>query len=121
MKLFYVAAAALLVSTAAYADGDAAAGAQVFKKCSACHQVGPNAKNTVGPNLNHLNGRAAGSVEGFNYSNANKSSGLTWNEATFLEYIAAPQKKVPGTKMTFPGLSDENDRKNLWAFLISQN
>lgn len=121
MKMFFLTAAALLAATAAHAEGDAAAGALVFKKCTACHQIGPNAKNTVGPNLNGLNGRAAGSVAGYNYSNANKGSGLTWNEATFLEYIAAPQKKIPGTKMTFPGLSDETDRKNLWAFLSSQN
>lgn len=120
MKMLYV-AAALLASTPAFADGDAAAGALIFKKCTACHQIGPNAKNTVGPNLNHLNGRAAGSVEGYNYSTANKTSGLIWNEATFLDYIAAPQKKLPGTKMTFPGLTDDKDRKALWAFLTAQN
>lgn len=118
MKLIFAAAAAvLLASTAANAAGDPEAGAKVFNKCRACHQIGPNAKNAVGPNLNGLAGRHTASVEGYNYSDANKNSGLTWDEATFLEYITAPQKKIPGTKMAFPGIPDETDRNNLWAFL----
>ncbi|MCC2104443.1 MAG: cytochrome c family protein, partial [Hyphomicrobiales bacterium] len=59
----------------------------------------------------------SGSVAGFNYSDANKNSGLTWNEATFKEYITDPKKKIPGTKMVFAGLPNESDRDNLWAYI----
>ena len=120
MKLIHVlsaAAALAFVSSSAIAAGDPEAGAKVFNKCRACHQVGPTAKNGVGPSLNGIAGRKSGSAEGYNYSEANKNSGLTWNEATFLEYIAGPQKKIPGTKMTFPGLPEEADRNNVWAYL----
>jgi cytochrome c len=120
MKLIHTLAAAAalaLVSSSAFAAGDPEAGAKVFNKCKACHQIGPNAKNVVGPELNGLAGRKTGSVEGYNYSEANKNSGLTWDEATFLEYITAPQKKIPGTKMTFAGIPDETDRNNLWAYI----
>ena len=120
MKLIHAlsaAAALAFVSSSAIAAGDPEAGAKVFNKCRACHQVGPTAKNGVGPSLNGLAGRKSGAAEGYNYSDANKNSGLTWDEATFLEYIAGPQKKIPGTKMTFPGLPDEADRNNVWAYL----
>jgi cytochrome c len=120
MKLIHAlsaAAALALVSSSAIAAGDPEAGAKVFNKCRACHQVGPTAKNGVGPELNGLAGRKTGSAAGYNYSDANKNSGLTWDEATFLEYIAGPQKKIPGTKMTFPGLPEEADRANVWAYL----
>lgn len=105
-----------LTSGAAHAQ-DAAAGEKVFAVCRSCHQIGPTAKNGVGPHLNGLIGRPAGSVEGYNYSPANKNSGLTWDEATFTDYIQAPQKKVPGTKMTYPGLKEEPKIKDLVAFL----
>jgi len=71
----------------------------------------------VGPALNGLIGRKAGSIEGFNYSEANKNSGLTWDAATFREYIKNPKAKIPNTKMVFPGLSDEKDINDLLAFL----
>lgn len=96
---------------------DAAAGKDVYKKCQACHRIGEGAKNTVGPQLNGLDGRHSGSVEGYNYSAANKKSGITWNEATFLEYIKDPRAKIPGTKMIFPGIKNEKDASNLWAYL----
>jgi cytochrome c len=96
---------------------DAAAGEKVFAPCKACHQVGENAKNAVGPILNGLIGRKAGTVEGYNYSPANKNSGLTWDEATFTEYIQNPKAKVPGTKMIFPGVKDEQKIKDLIAYL----
>ena len=95
---------------------DAAAGEKVFAVCKACHQVGDNAKNTVGPVLNRLIGRKAGSVEGYNYSDANKRSGNTWDEATFSEYIKDPKAKVPGTKMAFAGIKDEQKIKDLIAY-----
>ena len=66
-------------------------------------------------------GRAAGSVEGFTYSAAMKGSGITWDDATFQEYIADPKKKVPGNKMLFPGVKDEIERGDLAAYLASFN
>ena len=74
-------------------------------------------KNAVGPVLNGVIGRHSGSVEGYSYSEANKNSGLTWDEATFREYIKNPKAKVPGTKMIFPGLTNEADIDNILAYL----
>ena len=96
---------------------DVAAGEKVFAQCRACHQAGPNAKNAVGPVLNGLFGRKAGTVEGYNYSPANKNSGITWDEATFSEYIKDPKAKIPGTKMVYAGLKDEQRIKDLIAYL----
>ncbi len=96
---------------------DAAAGEKVFAVCKACHQVGDSAKNVVGPVLNGLFGRHSGSVEGYSYSEANKSSGITWDEATFSEYIKDPKAKIPGTKMIFAGIQDEQKVKDLIAYL----
>jgi cytochrome c len=109
---------ALLVGSAGAALGqDVAAGEQAFRKCSACHSVGEDAKNKVGPELNGLAGRKSGTAEGFNYSDANKNAALTWDEATFLDYIKDPRAKVPGTKMIFAGIKDEKEAKDLWAYL----
>lgn len=96
---------------------DLAAGETSYKKCLACHAIGENAKNKVGPVLNGLEGRKAGTVEGYNYSAANKNSGITWDAQTFAEYIKDPRAKIPGTKMVFPGIKNENEIKNLWAYL----
>jgi cytochrome c len=96
---------------------DATAGEKVFLVCKVCHQVGDSAKNAVGPVLNGLFGRKAGTVAGYSYSNANKNSGITWDEATFSEYIKDPKTKVPGTKMAFAGLKDEQKIKDLIAYL----
>lgn len=92
-------------------------GKSVFNKCRACHQVGEGAKNLVGPVLNGLIGRKAGTVEGYSYTEANKNSGITWDEPTFREYIRSPRAKIPNTKMVFAGLSDEKDVEDLLAFL----
>jgi cytochrome c len=110
-------APALLIAAAEVRAQDAAAGEMVFAVCKACHQLGPRAKNAVGPVLNGLFTRVSGSVEGFSYSSANKSAHLTWDEATFSEYIKDPKAKVPGTKMVFPGLKDEQKIKDLVAYL----
>jgi cytochrome c len=96
---------------------DAAAGEKVFGVCRACHQIGEKAKIAVGPVLNGVIGRKAGTYPGFSYSEANKNSGITWDEATFTTYIKNPRATVPGTKMVFIGLSDEQKIKDLIAFL----
>jgi cytochrome c len=98
---------------------DVAAGEQSFKKCLACHRIGEGAKNLVGPQLNGLDGRKAGSISDYSYSDANKNSGLTWNEATFKDYIKDPRAKIPGTKMIFPGIKNEKEVGDLWAYLKS--
>jgi len=108
--------AAVAIVPTAHAQ-DAAAGAQVFRKCLPCHAVGPGAKNKVGPELNGLDGRHSGSAPGYSYSEANKKSGVTWYERTFKEYIKDPRGKIPGTKMTFSGIKEEKDISNLWAYL----
>lgn len=113
-------AIALSTSMMAYrpaAAADAAAGERVFLKCRACHQIGEGAHNSVGPVLNGVVGRKAGTYPGYNYSEANKNSGLVWDEATLKEYLKNPQAKVPGTKMTFPGLSREKDIDDVIAYL----
>jgi len=113
-----VAAAAWAGSVAGAMAADAAAGETVFNtKCKVCHQIGEGAKNFVGPELNGLIGCTTGSAEGYNYSDANKSSGITWDEAKLKEYLANPKGVIPGTKMIFAGLSKESDRDNLVAYL----
>ena len=108
-----------MVATAALAQeaGDPAAGEKTFMKCKVCHQVGDSAKNMVGPALTGIVGRKAGTYPGYSYSEANKNSGLTWDEATLDVYLTNPKAKVPGTKMIFPGLPNEKDRKDVIAYL----
>ena len=96
---------------------DVAAGEQTFRICRACHQIGPSAHNGVGPVLNGVVGRKAGSFPGYQYSQANKDSGLTWSPEELDKYLGSPGTVVPHTKMIFPGLKDESQRKNVIAFL----
>jgi cytochrome c len=117
MKKVALAAVALAASTAAASAQDVAAGEQSFKKCLPCHSVGEGAKNKVGPELNGLDGRKSGNAEGFNYTEANKNSGITWSESAFKEYIKDPRAKIPGTKMVFAGIKNEEEVNNLWAYL----
>lgn len=111
------AAAAFAFTTQGASAQDAAAGEKVFLKCKVCHQVGETAKNGVGPVLNGLFGRKSGTVEGYNYSEANKNSGITWDPAVFAEYIKNPRAKIPGTKMVFAGISNEKEIADLTAYL----
>lgn len=99
---------------------DIAAGEKTFNACRACHQIGEHAVNSIGPVLTGVVGRKSGSVPGYNYSDANKNSGITWDEATLADYLKNPQAKVPGTKMMFPGLKKEQDIDNVIAFLKQQ-
>jgi cytochrome c len=117
MRLFVLSAALLLTGLGGAQAQDAAAGERVFAQCRACHQVGETAKNAVGPVLNGLFGRKSGTVEGYNYSQANKNSGITWDEATFRDYIKDPRAKIPGTKMIYAGLKDEQRVTDLVAYL----
>jgi len=95
-------------------------GAEIFKRCRACHDVGPTAKNKVGPILNGIVGRKAGTIEGFKYSDANLKAGAdgwVWTEEKMMEYLLNPRAAMPGNKMAFAGLKDEQDRKDLIAYL----
>jgi cytochrome c len=96
---------------------DVAAGAKDFIVCRACHQIGPTAKNGVGPVLNGVVGRPAGTYPGFSYSDANKNSGITWTADKIDTYLVSPKTLVPGTKMIFPGIPDPQKRKDIIAFL----
>ena len=114
----FVFVALLAIAGAAEASAqDAAAGEKVFGVCKACHQIGETAKNNVGPQLNGIVGRKSGTVPGYNYTAANKDSGITWDEATFREYIKDPKAKIPGTKMIYAGLKDEQRINDLLAYL----
>ena len=96
---------------------DVAAGEKSFNKCRSCHQVGETAKNGVGPLLNGLFGRKAGTVPGYSYSAQNRDSGITWDEAVFAEYIKDPKAKIPGTKMAFAGIKNDKEIADLTAYL----
>ncbi|MGD0640093.1 MAG: cytochrome c family protein [Roseiarcus sp.] len=117
LKSWILAAATLAVSAGGALAQDAAAGEKVFNKCKVCHQIGDNAKNMVGPVLNGVVGRPAGTYAGYAYSDANKTSGITWDEATLKVYLKNPKAKVPGTKMTFAGLPDDDDIANVIAYV----
>ena len=115
--LITAAAVLLAASTGTGLAQDVEKGQNAFKKCLPCHNIGPGAKNKIGPELNGLDGRKAGTAADFSYSDANKNSGLVWNEATFKEYIKDPRAKIPGTKMIFAGIKNEQEINDLWAYL----
>jgi cytochrome c len=117
MQRLLLSAALMAAMPAIAAAQDVGNGKAVFNKCRACHQVGEGARNLVGPVLNGIIGRKAGSVEGYSYSPANKNSGITWDDATFREYIKNPRAKIPGTKMVFAGLNDPKEIEDVLAYL----
>jgi cytochrome c len=96
---------------------DAATGERVFKQCASCHQVGPNAHAGFGPQLNGLFGRRAGATPDYAYSEAMKASGIVWDERSLAAFLRDPAKLVPGTKMRFWGIGDENEIAALQAYL----
>jgi cytochrome c len=123
LKSSVLAAAGLvasLVSAPLFAQampaGNAANGAKVFAQCKACH-VTDKGVNRVGPSLHGIVGRKAGTVAGFNYSTANKNSGVTWDEKTLFVYLENPRKFMPGTKMAFAGLKQPQQRADVIAYL----
>lgn len=108
------------VTSANAAEGNAGEGEEVFKKCRACHEIGPEAKNKLGPILNGIVGRKAGTIEGFNYSPANKKAGdegWTWDESKLNKYLENPRESMPGNRMAFAGLADEQERLDIIAYL----
>ncbi len=110
--------AALLTGFAASAQAaDAKAGAIVFNQCRQCHHIGVGATNFYGPVLNGLIGRKAGTVNGYNYSEANKHSGKVWDVETLTSYLKQPQHDVPATYMTFKGLKGDKDIANVIAYI----
>ena len=120
MKTTTLAALIALTSSAVASSAlaqDADAGKTSFNKCLACHAIGEGAKNKVGPVMNGLDGRKSGTIEGYSYSDANKNSGITWSKEQFLDYIKDPKGKIPGTKMVFAGIKNENEANNLWAYI----
>lgn len=117
MTRLIVAAALIAASTGVALAQDAAKGEIVFKKCMPCHNIGPGATNKVGPELNGLDGRHSGSVANYDYSEANKKSGIVWGQDIFEKYIADPRGVVPGTKMTFAGDSNKHQVADLWAYV----
>jgi cytochrome c len=99
---------------------DASKGEAVFKRCRACHAIGPAAQNKAGPALTGIVGRKAGTVPGFNYSNAMKdagSGGIVWTEPTLEQFLASPDTFVPNNVMASPGIKNPGDLKDLVAFL----
>ena len=117
MRILAITIISLAVSSSATFAQDVSAGETSFKKCAPCHDAGPDARNKIGPELNGLDGRKAGTAANYSYSDANKNSGIIWNEATFREYIKDPRAKIQDTKMFFPGIKDEKEAGDLWAYL----
>jgi cytochrome c len=118
VRLQYIIAVALVVAAARPAAAqDAAAGEKDFAICLACHQIGPTAKNAVGPVLNGVIGRKAGTYPGFKYSPANRDSGIVWSPEELDKYLTDPQKVVPKTLMIFPGLKEPQKRADVIAYL----
>jgi cytochrome c len=120
MKLAIVlcALATPFLASAAYADGDAAAGKKTFAKCGICHLVQPG-KTLTGPSLFGVVGRHSASVEKYPYSDALKKLDVTWDAATLDKYLTDPKAMAPGTKMAFAGLPDATDRANVIAYLAT--
>jgi cytochrome c len=96
--------------------GDPTAGKEVFNQCVSCHSIAAG-ENRVGPSLHGIIGRKAGQIPGFHYSDANKNSGFVWTEQELYAYLASPQKVLPGTYMTFIGVSDPQKRADVIAYL----
>ena len=111
VKTLITAATLIVASGGVTLAQDVEKGATIFKKCALCHKIGPGATNLVGPVLNGLDGRHSGSVAGFNYSDANKNSGIVWSEQTFGDYIKDPKAKIPGTKMVFAGIKTSRKQR----------
>jgi cytochrome c len=116
-----VVAAMIAISARAAAAQDVAKGESIFHQCMICHSIGGNAQNKIGPELDGLDGRHSGTAPNYNYSDANKNSGIVWNETTFKQYIVDPRAMIPGTKMPFAGIKDPQQVNDLWAYIKQFN
>lgn len=116
MQRTLLAAALGLLAAAAYAAGDTRRGEQLYDRCAACHSL---AQDRVGPRHCGLFNRRAGSVPGFDYSEAMRKSGIVWDAKTLERFVADPMKSVPGTTMTYAGVKDRQEREDLVAYLVS--
>ena len=119
MKLPLTAVAAVLLllmprASALGADGDPTRGEQIYHRCQGCHSIDAN---RVGPRHAGLFGRHAGSLDDYNYSDAMRASGVVWDETTLDQFLTAPRKFIPGTKMPFAGIPDAQERADLIAYL----
>ncbi len=117
MTMTAIAVMSIAATATIAAAQDVAAGQHSFNKCLPCHAIGPDAENKIGPELNGLDGRHSGTAPNYSYSDANKNSGIVWGEATFKEYIKDPAAVVPGTKMTFLGIKNDQEINDLWAYV----
>ena len=117
MRKWMMVILAISTATTVARAQDPATGQNSFTLCAICHAVGEGAQNKLGPILNGLDGRRSGSVAGYDYSEALKNASIVWSEATFKDYIADPRAKIPGTKMIFPGIKNEKEAGDLWAYL----
>ena len=107
-------AVAAMTSASSDAAGDPKRGAEIYQRCQLCHSI---TTDDVGPHHAGLFGRHAGSVPGFPYSDAMRKSGIIWSETTLDKFLTSPQAYVPGTRMTFAGLPDKQDRDDVVAYL----
>lgn len=117
-----LAVSVLMAAPVAVHAQDAAEGEKVFRKCQACHQVGPDAENKVGPMLTGIVGRAVASVEGFSYSDVLMemgAEGKVWTEEELSAFLEKPRDYAKGTKMAFAGLRKEEERADVIAYLAS--
>jgi cytochrome c len=105
------------LGTAAAQSGDAAKGERVFAQCKACHTVEKGGRNGIGPNLFGIFGSKAGVVEGFNFSDALKASGIVWDDKTMAEFLKDPKGRIPGNKMVFAGIRRPDQLNDLLAYL----
>ena len=120
-KIFALAAvlAVAVVASPAFAEGDAAKGKKVFKKCKACHTLKQGGKHRIGPNLHGVFGRTAGTVDGFKkFSKGLKSAEFAWDAKLLDQYLTSPKKMIKGSRMAFPGLKKEQDRADVIAYLM---
>ncbi len=108
---------ATMVPALAQGTGDAAKGAEVFHRCMMCHAAEKDAGNRLGPNLFGVYGRKAGTLAGYSFSDKLKAADIVWNDETLKTWVMGPQKMVPGTRMTFVGLPNENDAEDVVAYL----
>ena len=113
--------AMLAALPAPYNAGDLENGRRAFALCRSCHTITPGGPNMAGPNLYGVFGRQAGALDKFNYSHAMRTAGFTWDADKLDHWLQNPRTFLPGTKMTFPGLRDAKDRRDVIAYLMVES